>query len=236
MARGPVLMSLGQIGIFLWVTRPHYRRTMIISVLVLMPLMLTALNLYEFIRIGGTVGEISILNSSLSLFESETSFPLRVGMPIIEASVRVNFADYIRWIVTLPIPKIFTGEIAGARINYDISEFLLGVSPGERGWYVVLPGLVAESLYIYGRYFFWLHGVFVAFLMAFLVRLMERTPQLLFFQAYVVLLFAYVLNRAGIAALLPVIVNCNMLFYLYVFAVVFGLFRKRRNPVLLDKK
>jgi len=226
-SRGDFISSLGLLGIVLWVTRPHYRRTMIISVLALMPLMLAALDLYSVIRLGRTVGEVSILNSSLSLLESETSFPLRVGIPIIEAGVRVNFADYIRWIVTLPLPKIFTGEIEGTRFGYQISTFVLGVSPGEKGFYAVLPGLMAESVYIYGRYFFWLHGVFVAFLAAFVVRLMERTPQLLFLQAHVVILFTYILNRGGITSLLPRLLNHYLLFYLFVFAVVFGLFRKR---------
>lgn len=229
--RGTVVMTLALIGLSLWVLRPRYRPSLIIGVALLVPIILCVSYVYGVVRIGGTVDEFNPISGAITIIEKETSFPRNVGMPIIEAGERVSLTDYAKWVITLPIPKVLTGSIEGARINYEISEIVLGVGPGEKGWYVVLPGLVAESVYIYGPYFFWLHGVFVAFPAALVVRLMERTPQLLFLQAYVVLLFAYVLNRGGIAALLPVVTNEFMLFYLYVFVLVFRLIPKHCNAV-----
>ena len=137
----------------------------------MLPLVLVASYVYGVVRIGGTVGELSFWEAVTPVMETETSFPRDVGMLVIEKAARVDLSDYVKWIVTLPIPKILTGEIGGARINYEISEYVSGVSPGQKGWYVVLPGLIAESVYIYGNYFFWLHGGFIAFLAALVVRL-----------------------------------------------------------------
>lgn len=224
--RGSAVMILMLLGLSIWIPRPRYRWALVVGTLVLIPLVLMASYAFSITRIGGTVSDFTLMKAAGTILEQETSFPRKVGMPIIEAGARVDLFDYAKWIITLPVPKVLIGEIEGARINYEISDIVLGGRRGERVWYIVLPGLVAESVYIYGPYFFWLHGVFIAFLAALMMRVMEGTPQLLFLKAFLVLQFGYVLNRAGIAALLPVIVNHFLLFYVYAFVVIFVLFRK----------
>lgn len=226
--RSAVGMTALLIFISLWVIRPDYRKRLVVIGIALGPLVIAASYFYGIIRIGGGTHDFNFWQAVWEMIYQETGFPIRVGMPIIESGQRVDLSSYFRWILTLPIPKILTGDIAGARINYEISEVILGTSMGGRDWYVVLPGAVAESVYIYGRSFFWLHGVFIGFLGAVVVRLVERAPQLLFLQAHLVLLFFYVLNRAGIAALLPDIVNHFILFYGFIFFLVFNPLHKKQ--------
>lgn len=231
-SRSEIGMALAIILLVQWVNQPRSRPKLMLGVAVMTPLLLVAFYVHTVVRIGGIVEDLNPAHAIITVLESEIMFPRNVGIPIIEGGERVCLIDYAKWIIALPIPKVLTGEI-GARINFEISEIVLGVGPGEIGWYVVLPGLMVESVYIYGNYFFWLHGVFIALLAAFVIRLLERTPQLLFFKAYVIVLFAFVLNRAGIGGLLPVVVNEFLLFYLYVFVVVFGLFRKQKRSATL---
>jgi len=228
-SRGTIIIEFATIWLAIWVDRPNNRRALMAIMVALIPVVLAAAYYYSRIRIGGYVGDITSLDAIVRTLEVETSFPHNVGIPVIESGETVDPAAYITWMLTLPIPKLLTGAIEGARINYEISEIVLGLSPGQKGWYVVLPGLVAESVYIYGQYFFWLHAVFIAFLAALVIRLMERTPQLLFLLAYIVVIFAYVLNRGGISGLLIILINNFMLFYPFVFVCVFGL-RGRRKP------
>jgi hypothetical protein len=225
--RSTVGMTILLIFISLWVIHPAYRSRLIAIGIALVPLGLAGSYLYGIIRIGGQIYTFDFWNSVFEMIYAETSFPIQVGTPIIESGQRGDLLDYFKWIITLPIPKLLTGEIAGARINYEISEVILLTSTGGQGWYVVLPGLVAESVYIYGRSFFWLHGVFVGFIAAVTVRLVERCPQLLFLVAHLVVLFFYVLNRGGIAALLPNIVNQFLLFYVFILMMLFNPFRKQ---------
>jgi hypothetical protein len=226
--RGTILIALVTIWLGLWVARPKDRQTLVVAAVVVVPVFLVFSYYYGIIRIGGSPAGVTPLQAIVEAFENEISFPRNVGVPIIESGARVDLAAYARWMLTLPIPKLLTGEIEGARITYEISEFIFGLGRGERGWYVALPGLVAESVYIYGRYFFWLHAVFIAFLASLVMRLMERTPQLLFLKAYVVVTFAYHLNRGGISGPLGILVNEFMLFYLFVIVQVFGLLRRQR--------
>ncbi len=222
--RGYVIMDLALIGIFIWENRPRSRRLLLAVAAMLLPLLFTASYIYGEVRIGGTVGAISPVEAIMQQLELETSFFRNVGLPLIESGSRADLAAYFKWLLTLPFPKIITGEIEVARINYDIAQIVLGIAPGTRGWYVALAGLLAESIYIFGPYFFWLHAVFLAFLAALVGRLVERTPQLIFLRIYLLLLLAYVLNRAGVSALLPYLINNFLIFYLYLLAGVLGLF------------
>jgi len=219
--RGTVLIAFATLWLALWVVRPKLRRALVALAVTVAPFVLISSYWYSVIRIGGTPN-VSPMQAALLVVENEISFPRDVGVPIIESGARVDLMKYAIWMFTLPIPKLLTGEIEGARINYEISELVLGLKRGQPGYYVVLPGLVAESVYIFGRYFFWLHAVFIAFLAAFVMRLIERTPQLLFLQSYVIVTFAYHLNRGGISGPLGILINNFLLFYFFVFMHIFG--------------
>lgn len=220
-SRSQVGIALGVIGLALWVSRPRQRRLLIVVATALLPLILMGNYVYAVVRIGGTVREIGLMDAAKWVWNVETSFPRNVAVPIIESGVRANLLDYIRWIITLPIPKILIGEVQRTHINCEISELVLGIRRGERGFYIVLPGLVGESVYVYGPHYFWLHGVLIGFLAALVIRLLERTPQFLFLNCYVVMLFAYVLNRGGLDGSLGYLINHFLLLYVFVLAAVF---------------
>jgi len=220
-ARGTVMMYLGIIFLSLWFLRPKSRCALVIMTTAAVPALLYAFFWYARVRIGGAAGDTSFGRAVAALLSVELGFPKNVGMPILHAGARVNLKEYFTWILTLPIPKILTGPIRGARINYEISEIVLGLPTGARGWFVVLPGLVAESIYIYGPFFFWLHGMLIGITAAFFVRVTEHVTYFRFLFFYILLMFSYVLNRGGIAALLPQLINEFLLFYLFLGFAVF---------------
>ncbi len=204
-----------------WIIYPKARTKLTILFISCIPIFLVASHAYAVIRIGGTLGDISLSKSANAVLGVELGLVRRAGMVVYQTGARVNLADFVKWIITLPIPKLLTGPIEGARINYEISELVQGRPTGSPGTNVVLSGLLSESIYIYGKYFFWAHGFFIGGLAAFFARLMERVPQFFFLSLYVALLFGYNLNRAGIGSLLPKITNQFLLFYLLVLTIVF---------------
>jgi hypothetical protein len=215
--RSEIFIAIGVIFLSLWVSRPHQRKLLIISGVLLFPFVLVTAYLYSIYRIGGRIEFSGFINAARELLLTETSFPKNVAVPIIKYGARANLISYIRWVITLPIPKIIMNKVNTVAINYDISEFLLGISPWKRGFYVVLPGLVGESIYIFGSHLFWLQAIFIGFITAMIVRLLEKTPQFLFLNAYIVMLFGYVLNRAGVSGALGYVINYFLFFYLVVF-------------------
>ena len=215
-----------------WILYPKARPKLTILSISCIPIFLVANYAYVVIRIGGTLGDISLSESANAVLWGELGLVKRAGMVVYKTGARVNLADFVKWIITLPIPKLLTGPIEGARVNYEISELVLGIRTGSRGGHVALSGLLSESIYIYGKHFFWAHGFFFGGLAAFFARLMERVPQFLFLFLYVALLFGYNLNRAGIGSLLPRITNQFLLFYLFVFTVVFRLLAGRHSSAI----
>jgi len=214
--RGEVMLNLGLLLLAAWFLHPGYRLRLALAGAVVLPLLVYGLYVYGALRLGRDVGDVSLWQALGVVLAVEWGFPRDVGMPLIQAGARVDLGAYFTWMATLPLPKLITGPIEGARVNYEISSLMLGREVGEPGWYVVLPGLVAEAVYLFGPYLFWLHALFAGGMAAFLVRLLERTPQALFLRLWLVLMLAYVLNRAGIGAVLPVVVNEMALLYLMI--------------------
>jgi hypothetical protein len=228
-SRGEVLRHLGFVILAAWFLRPRHRPGITAATLASLPLLVMVAYWYGRVRIGGAVEAITAGEALTALLSTEWGFPRDVGMPLIESGAGVDLGRYLLWIVTLPIPKLITGPIAGARINYEISEIVLGLPAGSAGWYVVLPGLVAESVYLFGPWLFWLHGLFIGLLAAFFARLAEQVPQFLFLFLYVAVMFAFVLNRGGIAGLLPPLVNGFLLFYVFLLLMVMIHHRQERS-------
>lgn len=220
-ARSTVILYVLILFLAGWILHPKARTKLIILFISCIPIFLVASYAYAVIRIGGTLDDLSLLQAVNGVLGVELTLVERAGMVVYKTGARVNLADFFTWIITLPIPKILTGPIQGARINYEISDLVLGIRTGSPGGHVVLSGLLSESIYIYGKYFFWLHGFFVGCLAAFFARLMERVPQFLFLFLFIAMLFAYNLNRAGIASLLPILTNQLLLFYFFVLTIVF---------------
>jgi hypothetical protein len=229
LGRGAVVMHMAILFLAVWFLRPSHRGRVAVVVALLAPLLLYGFYMYALLRIGDVVGDISFIEALKVILDTELGFVRDVGTVILASGARVDLMQYFTWIVTLPVPKILTGAIEGARVNYEISELVLGVPTGGYGWYVVLPGVVAESIYIFGTRFFWLHGVFLGFIASFFTRLAERVPQFVFLYFYLVVMFGYVLNRGGVAALLPPLINEFLLFYILVVSSVVVSQRVRRQ-------
>lgn len=228
--RGPVLVALGVVFLGLWMHRPDLRVRLAVLLIAMAPIIVTAAHAYASLRLGRAVGELSVSEAARTVFEKETSFPVRAGRTVIESGTHARMLDYVAWIVTLPVPKVLTGEIEGARINTEISELVLGIRRGEKGFHGVMAGLVAEGVYIYGRLYYWLHAVMVGAVAAIIVRLISGTRQATFLAAYVVILFGYQLNRGGVSSVLPVVVNEFMALYVgLAFLTLF--WYSERNPL-----
>lgn len=117
---------------------------------------------------------------------------------------------------------MLTGSLSDFRINDIISTYILGTSRGDRGFYIVLPGLIGESIFLFGKSFFWLHGLFLGLVSSFVLKLFVYIRSSVFLQTYFVFLITYQLNRGGVASFLPIVVNQFILFYIVLFIVIFS--------------
>lgn len=225
-SRGQLIVALFPLLFYIWYFYPRYRKLMFLATVIATPLVVQLFSFYEDYRLGVnvSVGDYSIFDSVEHIFGTETDFVAAVGVPIIESGMQVNFSKYLTWILTLPIPKFLFGSIDGARINSEISEVFLGISQNQKGFYIVLPGLIAEAVYIYGKFFFWVHAILFGFLIAFLTRIFQSSDKFIFVVGYISVLIMYNANRGGIASFLPLAVN--QFLFIYIILILFAVRRR----------
>lgn len=216
-----------------WIYYPQKRRITLTLALAAVPALLILFYAMGHIRAGNeNLFKNADLSESLgSLLYFETNFPY-YSKYVIFSDQRADLVDYYKWLVTTPIPKLISGDIKGARINYEIAYLTRGLSPGDSGFTVDLTGLITESIYIYGNNIFWVHAIFVGVLFAFLCALMEGLPRTFLFTAmYIVVYWGYIINRAGIASAWPQLVNGFLSLYAFIIFKILTSDHQRINRV-----
>jgi hypothetical protein len=138
---------------------------------------------------------------------------------LVDSRQHADLRAYVTWLVTLPVPKVLTGEIRGSRIGEEISGIVSGIYPGRSDFFITLTGPVVESAYIYGTTWFWIHACFIGALGGVACAFASGCRSLLVVLVQFALLFGYVYNRAGIAATVPPLLNSYLSLYLTVFVL-----------------
>lgn len=226
-ARGTVVSDLLIITLITWQERKQWRPFLVIGALVSLPVILYLLGQYSVVRMGGYYQGSGIFDGALNVLTEETSFLSQGGVQVIESGQTVNMPHYLMWIVTLPIPDFLKQGLPVALVNYEISTLILGRQPGDPGFYVSLTSLLAESYYLFGPIFFWVHGLFCGFIAGLFARLFERVPYYRILGIYVAVIFLHNLNRGGIASVMPELTNGFLAFYLFLFVIPSSVWRQR---------
>jgi hypothetical protein len=219
--RSEIFFDTTFVFIVLWTEHRSLRWLLTLGAVAVAPIAATGFYAYSMLRLGVGLENIDLTGAAYRLIESEFTFLIRAGMPLIDSAQHADLGRYLAWILTLPIPGFLKGGIDVARINYEMSTIVLGRGISDPNFYVLLPGLLAESIYLFGDTFFFLHAIFVGIAAAFFCRLCERVPCMSTLFTYVAILFFYNLNRGGISSLLPSVVNEFLVFYLFLGASIY---------------
>jgi len=229
LGRYQVLFSLIFIFMVIWTERPRWRSSLVLLSVLILPALAYIASVYSRLRIGGDFSDVEFFSSISRIFQTETSFLINTGLPLLESGKTIDLIGYYSWILTLPIPGFLKGWLEVPLINYEISEIVLERKPGSSGFYVVLPGLLSESYYIYGRWFFWVHGLFFGCFAAFFCKILERNESLKFVFYYVCIVLLFNLNRGGVGSVLPPLINGFLGFFVFIFLMVIMAQRKKKS-------
>jgi hypothetical protein len=202
-----------------WLDRPTWHQRIVIGTLALLPVLLTSALAYQYQRAGLDAPAMSLADSVEALLKIEVTFPENFSK-IAYSGRRADPAAYAIWLLSTPIPKVLTGEIPGARINYEIANIITGVSVGQHNFNVPLAGPVCESIYIYGPAWYWLHAIFIGVLAglacAFATGCRALTPILI----QLAILFGLCFGRAGVGGTYAFLVNTYLGAYVLMFIAI----------------
>ena len=233
MGRGTMVIGAGVFVMLLWRNHRRGRKYLAVTVAIVVPLALIGSAEYARVRHAGRLsGSGSVSDDVWAMVDTETGLPLNAAA-VIESGQRVAPGDLALWAVTLPLPKVLTGSIVTFQPNNDMAEIITNKPEGAADFSVTLPGIVGESFYFGGPWFYWLSAVLVGGILGALCALCSRSSQLDGVTAYCVMLSVNIFIRAGLDAGIPMIVNGLLPFL----AVVICLAKRspaiRANRVLL---
>lgn len=210
LGRGSMIQALLIVLAFTYFYRPKLGKMILICSIVLLPTLLVFLVQYSITRIGGTAESISGMEAIGEILKQESGYPLHFeGILGLQAKYRLN---YLIWLFTMPLPGVFRGGI-DANFTALLSESLLGISRDSKGFYILLPGVVGESVFLLGQNLFWLNGILYGWLMGKTYRILSRYQQLFGLLIAAALCFGYTTNRAGVFSGFPFILKVLLYFY-----------------------
>lgn len=209
--RGSMLEALIIIMGFTYVFRPKLGKKLIIVGIVSLPLLIIFLVQYSITRIGGTANDISVSEASEILFSQEGGYPKHFSQ-ILKMSNHPTL-NYIIWLLTMPLPGIFRGGI-DVKFNVIFSEYMLGVARGDTGFFILLPGLVGESVFLCGKNLFFFNGLLYGYLIGFLYKTLTKHKQLFGILIVAIIDLSYVANRGGLVSAIPFVLKILIYFYL----------------------
>jgi len=215
MGRASMLQYLFIIVVSLYMFMPSLRKLIILFLVLFLPTLIIFMVNYTQIRIGGTASAENAFKALEVLIYSESNFPLWFSTIYHEPFDPSNLIAYVKWLLTLPIPGFLKSGI-DLKAN-EIAGLLLGIEPGEHGFYIVLPGLVGESVFYFGKYFFWIHSLLVGLLVGYTFRLLNKHHQMNILLFYSTIVLTYFINRGGTGAGFPLILKVLLVFYIIIY-------------------
>lgn len=199
--RGEVMMLAITIFIAIYLKYPQYRKKFIIGVLTVIPFIVIVLFWYSLFRLGREVNlaDIDISDAVATLSYQETNFPIQYA-DVSKWNYDPNMtSSYFTWLINLPLPgfmKIGSGDFA---FNVIFSEKILGGVRGLDGFFVSLPGIVNESIFIFGPVFFFIHAFILGLIVSKALRFVKYDCEL-FLLIHLGFSVAFQVGRAGTSA------------------------------------
>ena len=216
LARSTVLAFLIIYILAIYYFNPNLRRKIRIVLLIGIPFLVIGLSLYTFIRLG-MEADRSIGDAVALLAYQETSYPTHFGVINKQPESFDLFQDYIQWLITLPLPGFLKDSTKDYFFNAIFTERLYGIIRGTQGFYVLLPGVVNEGLFIFGKWLFPLHAVILGLFVGTTYRIVKYKEEFFLF-LYVSVFLASLIARAGTVSTYPVYLKDLLMFEL---AVIF---------------
>jgi hypothetical protein len=182
---------------------------------------------YQYSRIGFTVQKLTFGEAASELMGIELQFPRNYPIAV-AVSESVSVFKYYLWFILLPIPSFVLpnkGEIT-ILLNRVFSSSVLGLNYGDAGYYGLVPSIMGEAFLIYGQYFFWVHGIFLAVMLAMICKFLEKISELNVFNLYIAI-NTIAIARGGTQGFFGMVIN-SLVFYL-VFRWIVITYKKRRS-------
>lgn len=218
--RGGILISISLIFFVYYIENPHRRKRLLIALALIVPNLIIFFVKYTQIRLGAESIDVTFIDAFQTLLIQETSFPLHFQKIYDTQFDSKNINEYLAWLLTLPSPISLNFKEWDFALNYKISELLLGIPRGNRGFYVLLPSLIGEAYFVFGSLFF-IHGFLYGMIVGGVYKIFRKYPQFMIIYIYMAFRLGYYCVRGGTAASYPFIFKQILYFLIILYVLPF---------------
>lgn len=195
--RGSMLECIIMFAFIVYLENKRLRMLIIASIIIFVPTLVVFFVDYSVVRVGGDELIGNFGDAYDMLLWQECHYPERFDELL---AIRNHpTTNYIIWLFTLPFPGFFRGGI-DANFNAIFSEEMIGINRGDRGFFIMLPGLVGESVFVFGEKLYWLNGLLTGLLMGYLFKFFKKYPQAIGLFTVIAIDFAYTFCRGGMTS------------------------------------
>lgn len=194
------------------------RKILLFFGIIIIPFISYLLVQFSYIRLGSSRVEMTVLDSLELLFQQEISYPLLYDN-YIGLTSNYGIGDYLLWITFLPLPGFLKFGFTNFDYIIEFSSKLSGLYAYENGFSIILPGIVGESIYIFGKLLFPFHAIILGLIMSFLMHFLSSNKMYQYLTFFFVIKFSYALCRAGTVSVYPMFFKYFLLFMLIIYMI-----------------
>lgn len=163
---------------------------------------------YQITRIGGNVTKYGYIDYINVLLSSEGYYPFYYEK-IINYGISVSPAMYFLWMIFLVVPNKILPIKPTIAINDMFTQRVTGLRYGDYLYSIQLPSILGESFILFGKAFFWLHGIFLGIISALFFSVFKRYSDLKLWLIYTAISFIKV-PRGGSQGFISEILNGSL--------------------------
>jgi hypothetical protein len=192
---------------------PKARKAILFGGCIAVPLIIIFFAAYADIRQGRQSDNNSFNLALEYLYQSELTFYKWFDNVI---NFKSNYAtNYIAWLFTLPLPGFLKPIEMNMNFTAMFTMDVLGLSSASQVDNILLPSLVNESIFIFGKYFFFLHAVILGFIFSITYNSLRKNPANFLVLLSVLLDLCFRAGRAGTIGPYAPIFKLLFVFFLF---------------------
>lgn len=198
LSRGAILRLLVVVFFLFYFNYPKIRKWLIIGGLGSVSSLLIFFVSYMYARMGDAFQAVSLSTALQKIAEIELSFSLNFDQVLrCSPSSEIGFSKFMGWLVFLPFPGFMKPWVTNESFNVLYTYDVLGLSPDDLSFFVTLPGLAIEGLYLLGPILYPLHAMLFAIVINYLINTLRQSPAFAFLCIYYIINVPFGAIRAG---------------------------------------
>lgn len=193
------------------------QRLILIGTACSIPIILLGFYYYSLVRLGHSLDNVMISEAVEILFGQEIQYPLLYDQ-YKSHSGRFMF-EYFEWLVLLPFPGFIKFGRGNFFLNQEFSMDILGLDVSDSSFFVVLPGVVGESIYVFGGILFFIHVIILGMFIKFVLVTFTSTPSFQYIFFLCMVQFSFMMARAGTISVYPLMLKSFLILILACFYI-----------------